>query len=422
MSDSSNSGFPPPRQGKPEGQSAPSPSDGKPEPQKQPETQPSNPPQRPPAEPEQRTRRSTQQRPAAAEQPQFEPEPSPAKPDFEPERPRQQQVSSEGVGARALRQSMTKSAAPGTQRPGKGFRRLLYDMTGGRYNPGLSEEELHYQELIKQLGAPIYGPVRHVAVWSQKGGMGKSTTSAIVGATLASNRTDKILALDVNPDGGSLALRVPSTTQKTILDLRNELRRGYLAPADFDLYVNHAAHRLDSIVLPPGEKPEDPLTGDDYVMISDALQERYPYKIIVTDCGTNLTDSVMDGVLSKADQLVVIGSTKEDEASVTAGGLGGLVSNGYGELVRNAISVIVHKAPRDNDPDPVVRREIEQDEKNIHEYYSNITSTVLEAPYDRHVSRGKVIDPRLISDEASMAYKEIGRAIVRGISTNESLF
>lgn len=317
---------------------------------------------------------------------------------------------------------MTDTARPPVQRPTKGFRRLLYDVTGGRYNPGVTEEERYLQVLMEELGSPIYGPVRHVAVWSQKGGMGKSTTAATVGATLASNRTDKVLALDVNPDGGSLALRVPSTTQKTILDLRDQLRQGYLAPADFDMYVNHAAHRLDSIVLPPGEKPAYPLTGEDYVMISDALQERYPYKIIITDCGTNLTDSVMDGVLSKADQLVVVGSTKEDEASVTAGGLGGLVSNGYGDLVRNAISVIVHKAPRDNDPDPVVRREIEEDEKNIHEYYSNITKTVLEVPYDRHISRGKVIDPRMVSSKSDMAYKEVGRAIVKGLQEMSSRF
>lgn len=297
-------------------------------------------------------------------------------------------------------------------RPASGWRGLLYEVTGGRYNPGLSAEEVYRAQLVKDIQTNIGGGVKHVAVWAQKGGVGKTTMTVALGVTTAMHRTDKILAIDVNPDGGSLAVRVPSTTRKTILDLRDALRGGYISPNDFDRFVNHAPHRLDSIVMPPGKKAETDhiLTGQDYTLISDALEERYPYRMIYTDCGTNLSDSVMTGVISRADQLVIATTTVMDEATVTAGGLDALVREGYGDLVRNAITVIVDKAPRDSNAD--TQREIESTAEQIKKWFAEMTSEVISAPYDSRIRIGGVFDPSTISSESQLAHLELTRAIV----------
>ena len=259
---------------------------------------------------------------------------------------------------------------------------------------------------------------RVIAVANQKGGVGKTTTATRVGVTLARNRTDRILALDVNPDGGSLAVRVPRTTEPhiDILRLRDALRSGYLSPADFDTYVNHAPHRLDSIVMPPGKKPKKPLTGNDYLMIAEALQERYSYKFIVTDCGTNLSDSVMDGVLRMADQLVVVTPTTVDEATVTAGGLEALIDEGYGHLVKNAVTAIVEKSPKD--PNVDVQKRINESSQTIRDHFERLTRKVVSIPYDSRIFLGDVFDPGAISQESQIAELELTKEIVLGLAAS----
>lgn len=299
-----------------------------------------------------------------------------------------------------------------------GLRRFIWEVTGGRINLGLTKNEKYLADLIAGVQSPLLGNVRHVAIWAQKGGVGKTTTTAGLGIALATNRTDRVLALDVNPDGGSLATRVPSTSPNNILDLRDALRRGYVAPTDFENYVNMAAHRLESIVMPPGRKPEEPLSGEDYEMIADAIQGRYQYRIILTDCGTNLTDSVMSGVLNRADQLIVVTSTKQDEASVVAGGLEGLARQGYAHLVREAITVVVEKAPEDRKATAVTRRERVEDGRAIREYFSKVAGSLFAIPYDPHISRGSILDPTSISEEARTAYLEVAREVVLNLAQN----
>lgn len=299
-------------------------------------------------------------------------------------------------------------------RPGSGIRGALYNITNGRVNLGLSQTERQIADLIEEVQVPIYGDVKHIVVWSQKGGVGKTTTTTRVGVTLARHRTDRILALDVNPDGGSLAVRVPRTTERNILNLRDALRSGYVSPTDFDKFVNHAPHRLDSIVMTPGKKPTNPLTGNDFLMIAMALQERYSYKFIVTDCGTNLSDSVMDGVLAKADQLVVVTPTTLDEATVTAGGLEALANEGYGPLVRNAVTAIIEKSPRD--PDVAVQRQINETSQLIRDHFERLTRTVVSLPYDSRIFLGDVFDPEAISLESQIAELELTKEIVHGLA------
>lgn len=294
-------------------------------------------------------------------------------------------------------------------RPEKGWRRFAYDITNGRLNK-ISPEQRERMALIERIQGPLTGEVAHVGVWSQKGGVGKTTTLAGIGAMAAMHRTDKILGLDVNPDGGSLAVKVPRTTDLNILNLRDALRKGPLAPVEFDRYVNHASHRFDTITMSPGQKPEQPLTGRDYEMISTALRERYPYKIIYVDCGTDLSAPVMDGVLAQMKQLIVVTSTIKDEATVAAGGLEALMREGRSDLVKNAITVLVEKAPRD--PDVHIQREIDRTSTTIRGYFERLTKTVIPIPYDSRVRLGDVFNPDEIRHDTHMAYLRVTAEVV----------
>lgn len=289
-------------------------------------------------------------------------------------------------------------------RPDKGFRRFLYDMTNGRVNPGLSKDARLRRSLIRTLTEPLpTGRVFHVGCLSQKGGVGKTANATGLGATTATHRNDKILGLDVNPDGGSMALRTPQTSDYTILDLRDELTRRDLSPMEFDSFVNHNPKtRFDAIVMPPGQKPDKPLTGDDYRMIADVLYEKYPYRIVFVDCGTDLTSSVMDGVLPRLDLLVTVTTNARDEAAVTMGGLDALADDGYEDLVANSVTMMVHKQL--DDPDVQEQRKIDRDVREIRTWFRETTRSLIDVPYDSAIRRGGIIDLETISSEAQLAY------------------
>lgn len=289
-------------------------------------------------------------------------------------------------------------------RPDKGFRRMVYNFTNGRVNPGLSKDARLRQSLARQITVPLPSTrVFHVGVLTQKGGLGKTTNTTALGATIATERNDKILGLDVNPDGGSLALRNPITSEYTILDLRDELTRRDLSPMEFDSFVNHNPKtRFDTIVMPPGQKPDHPLTSDDYRMISDVLYKKYPYRIVFVDCGTDLTSSVMDGVLPRLDLLVTITTNVRDEAVVTMGGLDALANDGYESLVANSVTLMIHKQLAD--PDVQEQRKIDRDIREFRSGFRKTTRTVVDIPYDSAIRRGGIIDLETINSETQLAY------------------
>ena len=60
---------------------------------------------------------------------------------------------------------------------------------------------------------------------SLKGGVGKTTATVGLGATLASMRGDRVIAVDANPDRGTLSDKVRLETAATVRDLLNERAR-----------------------------------------------------------------------------------------------------------------------------------------------------------------------------------------------------
>ncbi|GEM_PF-2056589 len=55
-----------------------------------------------------------------------------------------------------------------------------------------------------------------IAVMSLKGGVGKTTTTVALGGIFAETRGDRVVAVDANPDLGTLAQRAVGPTSATI--------------------------------------------------------------------------------------------------------------------------------------------------------------------------------------------------------------
>src|SRR5215218_8061835 len=90
---------------------------------------------------------------------------------------------------------------------GRGWRRLLAAVTRGRADPGPDGTELAGRERLARIRVPLDRP-RRIAVTSLKGGVGKTTVTALLGLMLAEHRGDRVVAVDANPDAGTLADRL----------------------------------------------------------------------------------------------------------------------------------------------------------------------------------------------------------------------
>ncbi|MGH3168818.1 MAG: AAA family ATPase, partial [Trebonia sp.] len=106
--------------------------------------------------------------------------------------------------------------------PSPGWRRTLFKATGGLIRVGESVADMRRRDLVNQARTPVAGGHHRVAVMSLKGGVGKTTTAVGLGATLASLRGDRVIAMDANPDRGTLSDKVRLETSATVRDLLNE--------------------------------------------------------------------------------------------------------------------------------------------------------------------------------------------------------
>ena len=131
--------------------------------------------------------------------------------------------------------------------PQFGWRRMLHRATAGRFNPGVSQKDRDQQSLLAQIRQPLGSDFR-IAVLSIKGGVGKTTTTIGLGSAFAMVRSDRVVAVDANPDRGTLAERISdSSTSSTVRDLL--LDDDVSRYADVRRHTRMAPSRLEVLAL-----------------------------------------------------------------------------------------------------------------------------------------------------------------------------
>ncbi|MEN9752906.1 MAG: hypothetical protein RL670_597, partial [Actinomycetota bacterium] len=105
--------------------------------------------------------------------------------------------------------------------PESGWRRLVYFVTLKTVNPGDSLRVRERKALDARIGAPLDGGAKFVPVLTRKGGVGKTTVTTLLGMAMALVREDRVIAIDANPDRGTLAERVSKGTRATVRDVVN---------------------------------------------------------------------------------------------------------------------------------------------------------------------------------------------------------
>ena len=281
-----------------------------------------------------------------------------------------------------------------SRRPSGRWRESVTRLTGGLLDGGSSERR---DELVARIRQPIPGDYR-IAVLSLKGGVGKTTTTVGLGSTFASLRGDCIIAVDANPDFGTLAQRIPLQTTSTVRDLLADAP-GIRRYSDVRAHTSQAPSRLEVLASERDPAASEAFSDDDYRRVVDILQVYY--NIILTDCGTGIMHSVMRGVLELANTLVLVASPAVDAARSAAATLDWLQAHGYAELVERTVVVI--SSPRPGSAS------VDMDALTAH--FLARCRAVQVLPFDEHLAEGAEIDLERLRPATRAAFVELAAMV-----------
>lgn len=288
--------------------------------------------------------------------------------------------------------------------PESGFRKFLYYLTLKTVNLGDSLKVRERKALDARIGAQLEGGARFVPVLTRKGGVGKTTVSTLLGMALALSREDRVIAIDANPDRGTLAERISKSTRFTVRDVVNRAAAidGF---TDFSTMVSRDVTRLDVLASDSDPMLSEAFNEGDYNVVAD-MAARY-YSIVLTDCGTGIVHSVMRPTLQRASGLVIVSGGSVDEARLASETLTWLEANGYGDLVRNAV-VALNTATQ-------ATQLVKLDE--IEQHFKTRVRAVVRVPYDEALAAGSVIKFKELKKGTQQAARELAALVVDGLTT-----
>ncbi|WP_182454843.1 MinD/ParA family protein [Streptacidiphilus sp. P02-A3a] len=268
---------------------------------------------------------------------------------------------------------------------------------GSRFRFGGKVAEEERRKKLAVIRTPVLSCYK-IAVISLKGGVGKTTTTMALGATLATERQDKVIAVDANPDAGTLGRRVRRETGATIRDLVTAIPH-LTSYMDMRRFTSQAASGLEILANDVDPAVSTTFNDADYRQVIDFLGRQYP--IVLTDSGTGLLYSAMRGVLELADQLIVVSTPSVDGASSASTTLDWLSANGYADLVQRSITVVsgVRETAK------LIRTE------DIVAHFQTRCRGVVVVPFDEHLAAGAEVDLSRMKSRTREAYFDLAALV-----------
>src|SRR4051812_16582283 len=286
--------------------------------------------------------------------------------------------------------------------PSGGWRRALFSITGGRVALGPSAAELRRRELIATVKTPLTG-CRKVAFISRKGGVGKTTTCLLAGHTFALYRGDRTVAVDGNPDAGTLGHRVRRETTANLTSLLSDAHR-IERYADIRGYTSQAPTRLEVVASDDDPRITQAIGEPEFERAMQLLERHY--NLVCLDTGTGVLESATRGILNAADQVVVVSAPSLDGARAASATLDWLEENGHGDLVRGAVAVLNSVGPTDG----IV------DVNRIEDHFASRCRECVRIPWDPHLEAGAEANIDELRAETQGAFLELAAAIASGFA------
>ncbi|MFG2914752.1 MinD/ParA family protein [Kitasatospora sp. NPDC048298] len=262
-------------------------------------------------------------------------------------------------------------------------------------------EQRERERLAAVIRTPLHRSFR-IAVIGLKGGVGKTSATLGLGSVLAETRSDKVVAVDANPDTGTLSRRIRRESPATVQDLLAAAPSitGYM---DIRRFTSLTPSGLEVLANDADPTVADAFDGEDYRRLVELLSRQYP--IVLADCGTGLLHGSMGAVLDLADQLVITATTSVDGASGADTTLDWLCANGYQELARRSVTLISGVRAKS--------RAINADDLVAH--FGQRSRAALVLPFDEHLALGGTFDPTRLHQRTRRAYLDLAALVAEGI-------
>lgn len=267
--------------------------------------------------------------------------------------------------------------APRKIPPSSGWRKLLYNASFHTINLGESPAERHYRELQNRIRRHIRKQYV-IGVVSGKGGVGKTTLTACIGAVFRECRPENVVAIDAAPGFGTLAGRIDEAPPGDYTAVLNDTDvQGY---ADIREHLGQNALGLDVLAGNRASDQPRPLVPSMFTGVLSRL--RRTHTIIVVDTSDDLEHPVMKSVFDACDTLVFVSGLTADTSLPVTRAIDLLRSMGYHELVSRSMVIL-------NDS----RHEYDSDARTyLTERFAQSGASVEFMPYDPHLAKGGIID------------------------------
>ncbi len=290
----------------------------------------------------------------------------------------------------------------GQPRPTGSWNKFVYAVTLHGVNLGDAPKVRAYKAQTAKIAKRLNGGARFVPVLTRKGGVGKTTLTTLLGMALADARDDRVIAIDANPDRGTLAERVGRQNTATVRDVVVNATKivGYTG---FSEYVTRDETRLDVLASDTDPNLSEAFSDSDYETVAQLAEQNY--SIVLTDCGTGIVHSVMKPVLGRANSIVVVTGASIDEIRLASETLTWLEHNGYERLVRNAV-VAVSLATQG--AHLVKLQELEA-------HFASRVRAIVRIPYDPVLAAGSVVEWSKLSEPIRKASRDLALAVVEGL-------
>jgi MinD-like ATPase involved in chromosome partitioning or flagellar assembly len=247
--------------------------------------------------------------------------------------------------------------------------------------------------LRRDLGIP-----RVLAFANPKGGVHKTTATALAAATIGSVRGRGVIAWDDNELRGTLGLRAGSarharTIRHLVSDLAEvETYHGTELADRVDDYLRHASDGTYD-VLAGEENPKFAQRLDQYTVRRVLELLRRTHDVVCVDTGNNVESPNWRTVLQAADQLVVTTVPREDAAFTADWMLDLLHEVGLGQLADNAVTLL---SCATDGYQPLM--------DDLHAHFAARTRAVVVVPYDAALEPGSAIEPTQLQPTTKQAW------------------
>ncbi|MFG2571234.1 hypothetical protein [Streptomyces sp. NPDC048481] len=277
-----------------------------------------------------------------------------------------------------------------TRRTGRALRRLT---------SSVAQDVAEQTRIARELQQPVTTG-RVVAVTSIRGGVGKSTVSALLGRTLTHYRHDQVLTLEADSALGTLPVRMGAEAVRwTCADLARILTpsmrltdvTGYLVPVS------------DGGWLLPASRGQvgAPLDMTTYRKVTLALRRHFAVTVVDCEC---LPGEVARTAMDTAHARVVVAPTTAEGVGATRQVLDWLARLPHSALASTVVALVC------GSPDTVL------DDKAAAGHLRETGVTVVTLPYDRHLAGGGPIRTDLLAQTTQhavlrLAAEVMGRAV-----------